>query len=51
MDQVHRRMTTEQMKVLLAGYCQGTLDMLALEEISGIGETRFSALGLLTYKF
>jgi len=44
MDQVHKRFTAEQVKVLLKGYCQGTLDRLAVEEVLGIGKTRFFAL-------
>jgi len=44
MDQVHRRFTAEQVRVLLKGYCQGTLDRLAIEETLGIGKTRFFAL-------
>jgi hypothetical protein len=44
MDQVHKRFTAEQVRVLLKGYCQGTLDRLAVEEVLGIGKTRFFAL-------
>jgi len=44
MDQVHKRFTAEQVRVLLKGYCQGTLDRLAIEEILEIGKTRFFAL-------
>jgi len=44
MDQVHKRFTAEQVRVLLRGYCQGTLDRLAIEETLGIGKTRFFAL-------
>ncbi len=44
MDQVHKRFTAEQVRVLLKGYCQGTLDRLAVEETLGIGKTRFFAL-------
>jgi hypothetical protein len=44
MDQVHKRFTAEQVRVLLKGYCQGILDRLAIEEILGIGKTRFFAL-------
>ena len=44
MDQVHKRFTTEQVRVLLKGYCQGTLDRSAIEETLGIGKTRFFAL-------
>ena len=35
MEQMHKRFTAEQVKVLLKGYCQGTLDRLAIEEILG----------------
>ena len=45
MDQVHKRFTAEQVRVLLKGYCQGTLDRLAIEEILGIGKTSFFAPG------
>lgn len=44
MEQVHKRFTAEQVRVLLKGYCQGTLDRLAIEETLGIGKTRFFAL-------
>ena len=44
MDQIHKRFTTEQVKVLLKGYYQGMLDRAAVEEILGIGKTRFFAL-------
>ncbi|MFC1972452.1 hypothetical protein ACFLVE_03500 [Chloroflexota bacterium] len=44
MDQIHKRFTAEQVRVLLKGYCQGTLDRLAVEETLGIGKTRFFAL-------
>ncbi len=44
MDQVHKRFTTEQVKVLLKGYCQGLLDRPSIEEILGIGKSRFFAL-------
>ncbi len=42
--QIHKRFTTEQVKVLLKGYCQGILDRSAVEEILGINKTRFFAL-------
>ncbi len=42
--QIHKRFTAEQVKVLLKGYCQGTLDRSAIEEILGISRTRFFAL-------
>ena len=44
MDQVHRRLTTEQVIVLLKGYCQGLLDRSSIEEVLGIGKSRFFAL-------
>jgi len=44
MGQVHKRFTTEQVRVLLKGYCQGTLERSAIEEILGISKTRFFAL-------
>jgi hypothetical protein len=44
MKQIHKRFTVDQLRVLLQGYCQGTLDRAAVEEILGIGKTRFFAL-------
>ena len=44
MGQVHKRFTAEQVKVLLKGYCQGLLDRSAIEEVLGIGRSRFFAL-------
>ena len=44
MDQVHKRFTTEQAKVLLKGYYRGMPDRVAVEEILGIGKTRFFTL-------
>ncbi|MBM3119378.1 MAG: hypothetical protein FJ006_07510 [Chloroflexi bacterium] len=50
MDQVHKRLTTEQVKVLLKGYCQGLLDRSAIEEVLGIGRSRLFAL-LKEYRY
>jgi hypothetical protein len=44
MDQLHRRFTVEQVKVLLHGYCQGTLSRADAQEVLGLGKTRFFAL-------
>ena len=44
MDQLHKRFTTEQVKVLLQGYCQGTMSRAEVEEMLHIGKTRFFAL-------
>jgi len=40
MDLVHKRLTTEQLKVLLKGYCRGLLDRSLIEEVLGIGRSR-----------
>ena len=44
MDQIHKRFTTEQIKVLLQGYCKDQIDRACIEEMMGIGKTRFFAL-------
>ena len=44
MNQVHRRFTAEQGKVLLKGYCQGILDRPAVEETLGISKSTFFVL-------
>ncbi len=44
MTQIHRRFTDGQVRMLLQGYCQGTLNRAAIEEMLGIGKTRFFAL-------
>ncbi len=44
MDQLHKRFTTEQVRALLKGYHQGTLDRAAIEEILGISKSRFFVL-------
>ena len=44
MDQLHKRFTAEQVKVLLQGYSQGTMSRAEVEEMLHIGKTRFFAL-------
>lgn len=44
MTQIHKRFIADQVRVLLQGYCQGTLDRAAVEELLGVGKTRFFAL-------
>jgi len=44
MDQIHKRFTAEQIRVLLKGYCQGILDRPAIEETLGISRSTFFAL-------
>lgn len=44
MDQIHKRFTSEQVKVLLRGYCQGILDRPAVEETLGISKSTFFVL-------
>ena len=44
MNQLHKRFTAEQVKVLLMGYCQGILDRPAIEETLGISKSTFFVL-------
>jgi hypothetical protein len=44
MTQVHKRFTVDQVKVLFQGYCQGSLSRSEVENLLGIGKTRFFAL-------
>lgn len=44
MEQLHRRFTDDQIKVLLQGYCQGTLSRGEVQEMLCISKTRFFAL-------
>jgi hypothetical protein len=44
MDQLHKRFTVEQVKVLLQSYTQRTIDRAEVEEILQINKTRFFAL-------
>jgi transposase len=44
MTQLHKRFTDDQVKVLLNGYCQGLLARAEIQEMLGIGKTRFFAL-------
>ena len=44
MNQLHKRFTGEQIKVLFRGYCQGALTRAEVQEMLGIGKTRFFAL-------
>jgi hypothetical protein len=44
MDQIHKRFTSEQIKVLFKGYCQGILDRPAIEETLGISRSTFFLL-------
>ena len=44
MAQLHKRFTVDQVKVLLQGYCQGTMSRAEVEEMLNIGKTRFFAL-------
>jgi len=49
MTKVHKRFTAEQVKILFQGYCQGNLSRPDVEEMIGIGKTRFFAL-METYR-
>jgi len=44
MEQLHKRFTAEQVKLLLQRYCGGVLDRTTVEEVLGVGKTRFFAL-------
>ena len=44
MDQIHKRATAEQVKILLKGYCHGLLDRLAIEQTLGISKSTFFVL-------
>jgi hypothetical protein len=44
MTQLHKRFTNGQVRVLLNGYCQGLLARAEIQEMLGIGKTRFFAL-------
>ena len=44
MDQLHKRFTADQVRVLLQGYRQGTMSRAEVEEMLNIGKTRFFAL-------
>ena len=44
MSQIHKRFTDEQVKVLFQGYCQGQLARTDLQDLLGIGKSRFFAL-------
>ena len=50
MEQIHKRFTTEQIGVMLRGYCQGTIETIGVQETLGIGKTRFFAL-LKEYRY
>jgi hypothetical protein len=42
--QLHKKFTVEQVRVLMQAYCQGAMDRAGVEEVLGIGKTRFFAL-------
>ena len=44
MTHLHRRFTDDQVRVLFNGYCQGLLGRAKIQEMLGIGKTRFFAL-------
>ena len=44
MSQIHRRFTDEQVRVLFQGYCQNQLGRTNVQELLGIGRSRFFAL-------
>jgi hypothetical protein len=44
MEQLHKRFSSEQVKVLFQGYSQGTMTRAEIEEMLNIGKMRFFAL-------
>lgn len=44
MSQLHKRFTDEQLRVLFQGYCQGQFSRSDLQELLGIGKSRFFVL-------
>ncbi|MDO8691458.1 MAG: hypothetical protein Q7R39_15875, partial [Dehalococcoidia bacterium] len=44
MEQIHRRFSGEQVRILLAQYGDGKLDRPTVEETLGIGRSRFFSL-------
>jgi len=44
MDQLHKRFSDEQIKVLLQGYCKGLLRRAEVQDMLSVGKTRFFAL-------
>ena len=44
MNQIHHRFTVDQIRVLMLGYCKGTLSRSEVQEMVGIGKTRFFRL-------
>jgi transposase len=44
MDQLHKRFTDDQIRLLYRRYCEGMMSRTEIEEILGIGKTRFFAL-------
>jgi hypothetical protein len=44
MDQIHKRFTVEQVKILFQSYIQGTITRSELEEILQISKSRFFTL-------
>ncbi len=49
MSQLHKRFTDEQIKLLFQSYCQGQVGRADLQEMIGIGKSRFFVL-LKTYR-
>jgi hypothetical protein len=44
MDQLHKRFTADQIRLLYQRYCEGMMTRTEIEEILGVGKTRFFAL-------
>lgn len=44
MDQLHKRFSVEQVKLLLQRYTEGEISRVEIEEVMGVGKTRFFTL-------
>jgi len=44
MSQLHKRLTDEQVNILLQGYCQGKMRRIEVQEMLGVGKSRFFVL-------
>lgn len=44
MEHIHKRFTIEQVNMILRSYCQGVISRNEVEEVLGIGKTRFFAI-------
>jgi hypothetical protein len=44
MDQLHKRFSDDQIRVMLQGYCQGLLSRAEIQDMLGVSKSRFFVL-------